>query len=334
MEAHKISIAIPTAGRRQGLLQRAITSAFIGDESIFTEIIVVANGSAAEHFSLPKGILPPDNASIRVIRTGEGNVSHARNLAIAAATGQWLRFLDDDDFLIPEAARRQYLEAVQLSCDVSTYAGAIQDSDGHTFQIIRPDGAKGYACAVLGPSCPALTFASVYRTEKICGLSWNENWSAAEDEDWMRRILQSGSPKWIFGDEVVGVWYQHPLSRLSRPLSFNALYLNRALSIFETVEVLKKQCRLGRIEKESAAEGLWSAVHGGFSFSPFHWSRVGLLARRMDSSSRPKDKIFSLFSWVHPLIIEWIFLPKRVVNHAVRVVKGKYSGFGAVRKIL
>ncbi len=329
----KISIVIPTTGKRKELLRRAIASAFVDDESLFTEIIVVANGPDSKSFRLPDGISPPKNSYIQTVRTSIANVSHARNLGIEAATGQWLRFLDDDDFLLPDTAKQQYLEAISSSCDISTYAGAIQDEHGHTFQTICPDRSQGYAHAVLGPNCPALTFSSVYRMDKVRHLRWNEAWTATEDEDWMRRILQSFTPEWVVNNDVTGIWYQHAQSRLSKPIPANKYYTNRAASIIESIETLNNQNRLEEIQKKAAANGLWSAIHGGFFFSPIYWSRISIRARKLDEFSKPKDRIFSILPWVHPLIIEWIFLPKRLINHTVRMVKGKFFGFGIVRKI-
>lgn len=333
MKKHTISIVIPTTGKRQDLLRRAIDSAFIEEKSIFTEIITVANGVEAESFCLPEIKNIPSNASIHIKKTLVGSVSHARNIGIDSATGQWLRFLDDDDFLLPDAAKRQYLELISSEYDISTYAGAIRDESGRTFQTICPDGSQGYGYAVLSPNCPALTFSSVYRLEKIRHLRWNEAWFATEDEDWMRRILQSFTPNWITSDEVVGVWYQHHKDRLSRPIPFNTYYVNRAESILTTIKILVEQKRFNDIQKKSAANGLWSAIHGGFYLSPIHWSKLSIIARRLDKSSRPKDKIFTSLPWVHPLIIEWLFLPKRIINHAYRVIYGRLAGFNIIRKI-
>lgn len=333
MELNKISIVIPTAGRRQELLRRAIGSVFVDEKSLFTEIIVVANGPEAESFCLPDRISLPNNASICIERTHAGNVSHARNIGIQVATGQWLRFLDDDDFLLPDTAKNQYLELIRSGYDISTYSAAIRNESGHTFQTIFPDGSQGYGYAVLGPNCPALTFATVYRLEKIRHLRWNETWSATEDEDWMRRILQSFMPKWITSNEVTGIWYQHCKDRLSRPIPFNSYYANRAESIINTVEILIKQNRLDDAQKKSAADGLWSAIHGGFYFSPIRWSKLSITARKLDKFSRPNDKIFTLLPWLHPLIIEWIFLPKRIVNHSYRVICGRLTGFSSIRRI-
>lgn len=333
MQNYRISVVIPTTGRRQALLRRAITSAFVDDHYLFIDLIVVVNGLEASEFSLPEGFLLPSNASIKVVRTSRANVSHARNLGIENATGEWLRFLDDDDFLVPDAAKIQYLELIETSCELSTYAGATQDENGHTFQIISPQASRGYACAVLGPKCPALTFASVYALKKVRGVRWNEDWSTTEDEDWMRRILLAKITRWITSDCVVGVWYQHSNIRLSNPMPNNTLYLNRASSIISAVTTLDQDRRLGKDEASAAAQGLWSAIHGGFYFSPIYWSRVAGVARSLDTTSRPNGRLFLALPWLHPLIIEWLFFPKRVLNHFCRLSKGWIAGFDFVRRI-
>ncbi|MFT4241098.1 MAG: glycosyltransferase family A protein [Acidovorax sp.] len=336
MAKHAVSIVIPTTGKRQELLLRAIRSTCVDDDSLFINVIVVVNGPDSDKFILPDDICLLDNLTVEVIRTKRANVSHARNLGIANATGELLRFLDDDDFLIPNIAKKQYLEFIKYSADISTYAGDIQDETGETFQTIYPDGTSSYVCAVLGPNCPALTFASVYKTDLVRHLRWNEEWSTTEDEDWMRRISHMQNPRWIVSNDAVGVWYQHSRWRLSKPYPTNDYYINRALSIARTVATLKQDNRLergGGVEARAAARGLWSAVHGGFYFSPFYWKGFAELALQLDGASRPPDKIFHSLPFIHPLIIEWIFYPKRIVNHLARLTRGWIAGFDSIRRI-
>src|SRR3546814_8284092 len=69
---------------------------------------------------------------IKVIRTETANVSLARNMGIVAAKGNMIRFLDDDDFLIPEIAHQQCMELWLSNADLSTYAGRIEDEFGRS----------------------------------------------------------------------------------------------------------------------------------------------------------------------------------------------------------
>lgn len=328
-----ISIIIPTMGVRQELLARSINSTRVESNKLLIELVLVVNGTNSANFKLPNGIELRENQYLKVIRTNRSCVSLARNIGIENACGDFIRFLDDDDFLIPQVAEKQYLDLIKSSADISTYAGQTQDELGFIFQTIIPDGSNGYACAVLGEKCPALTFASVYRSCFIESVRWNEEWSTTEDEDWMRRILQKSHPKWIFSNSVVGFWYQHQEARLSKPLPINSYYANRAISIIETIKKLKYDNRLGNNEKKAAAQGLWSAIHGGFYFSPIFWTKISKIALDLDKDSRPQIYLFRKLDFFHPLLIEWAMLPKRLLNHTARVIKEKLYGLDYVRKI-
>src|SRR3546814_17393790 len=102
------------------------------------------------------------------------------------------------------------------NADLSTYAGRIEDEFGSVHQIILPGEFADYGCAVLGSHCPALTFASVYRTSSIYQLRWNTSWHPPEDEDWMRRVLQAQDYMWIYSNTEAGYWYHTRSPRLSK----------------------------------------------------------------------------------------------------------------------
>lgn len=330
-----VSVIIPTAGQRNDFLERAIYSTRPVDERISVQVLVVANGASSGNVQLPAlRSRPTVSHSITVIDAGRVTVGGARNIGIAASRGELIRFLDDDDYLIPEVATHQYLELAGSAADLSTYAGRIEDEFGNVHQIVPPDGCDDYGCAVLGPRCPALTFATVYRASLVRDLLWHSDWTHTEDEHWMRCILQVGEPAWIQSDDVVGVWYQHGRERLSKPYPAATYYMNRATSILDTVAVLRAANRLTNPREHAAASGLWSAIHGGFYFSPAAWARIASIAAGLDPDARPDSPAFAaLPRWCPPVLLEWIALPKRWLNHAVRIARGRLLGWNSVRKI-
>jgi len=87
----KISVIIPTYNRAH-LISRAIDSA-LNQTSLPFEIIIINDGSTDD----TRNVLKKYNSRIRTISTENCGVSHARNIGIKAAQGNWLAFLDSDD---------------------------------------------------------------------------------------------------------------------------------------------------------------------------------------------------------------------------------------------
>ncbi|MHA3092535.1 glycosyltransferase family 2 protein [Acinetobacter brisouii] len=309
-----VSVIIPSAGRRSALLQRAIKSALVNDDVITTEIIVVLNGKDGITFDTTVSFQHP---LVKYYKLEEGNVSRARNYGLSIADGDLIRFLDDDDYLIPEVAYQQYIELYNSDADLSTYAGAIED-DIRRYQVIKPIDIDDYCAATLSAYCPALTFATSYKNKVIKNLRWDENTSITEDEDWMRSIAASQEVKWIKDNNVVAVWYQHNFERLSFSIGHPVYYKNRCISILKTIDVLKKKNRFSKNLQHISAAGLWSAVHGGFHFNPIYWTKIAYLAKKYDKNSRPDYALFYKLYYINPIIIEWILIPYRWASRIFR----------------
>jgi hypothetical protein len=101
-----------------------------------------------------------------------------------------------------------------------------------------------------------------------------------------------------------------------------------------SVDMLLKSDRLTNQRESAAAFGLWSAIHGGFYFNPVYWSGVSRYARKLDINSRPDGAAFEVLpAFVSPVLIEYVAMPKRWLNHFTRLLKGWLFGWCNVRKI-
>jgi glycosyltransferase involved in cell wall biosynthesis len=99
-----LSIIIPTIGREK--LERAVESVLTQDVNADYQLIVVNDSGRA----LPPQAWQTDDR-VQVLITQQVERSASRNLGSRQATGEYLLFLDDDDFMLPGAFSRFYATA-------------------------------------------------------------------------------------------------------------------------------------------------------------------------------------------------------------------------------
>jgi glycosyltransferase involved in cell wall biosynthesis len=100
---HSVSVILPSYNRTK-FLEAALASALAQSRPAL-EIIVADDGSAAETRAFLRGAT---RDAVRVIELPHsGNPSRVRNAAIAAASGDYLAFLDSDDLWKPDKLEMQ-----------------------------------------------------------------------------------------------------------------------------------------------------------------------------------------------------------------------------------
>lgn len=93
----RVSIVIPVYGR-QTLGERALRSA--RSQDVEGKEIVVVDDASEPPFQLPADLAA--DVSIRVVRHEENRgAGRARDTGVAAARGEWIAFLDSDDYWLP-----------------------------------------------------------------------------------------------------------------------------------------------------------------------------------------------------------------------------------------
>jgi glycosyltransferase involved in cell wall biosynthesis len=102
-----VSVVIPTRDR-PSLLRLGLFTA-LQQRRVDLEVIVVDDGSIE---SIEPLIADVSDERVRVLRLSSPNgVSAARNRGVAASTGAWVAFLDDDDLWAPDKLIRQLDQA-------------------------------------------------------------------------------------------------------------------------------------------------------------------------------------------------------------------------------
>lgn len=328
-----ISIIIPTRGNRPALLKRAVDSALSGHKPGEVEVIVIPNGPTRQwqHATNDLGMMP----GVRVQPINDANVCAARNHGLSIANGELVRFLDDDDFLVPEIALRQYRQLLDSDADVSSYAVRIEDEFAHIHSTLLQPDTPDFVSGQLGPSRLQIPLAHVYRKSFIENLRWNEKYSVSEDILWLHTVASKCQVRWLKSPDIVGVWYQHKGSRLSYNYAAHKPYKITAESIIDTFENLSRQICINDIRRNAAAAGLWSCIHTAFYLHPLYWHSVARYALALDPDSHPDIDLYRLQKRhrPNPLLMEWLVLPKRFLNNFVRNLRSRFIGRDHVRQL-
>ena len=147
-----VSVIIPCF-RQAHYLHEAIESV-LGQTYPHVEIVVVDDGSPDN-----TGEVAARYPGVRYLRQPNGGVSAARNLGIRSSSGDFLLFLDADDWLLPTAVEAS-LACIAASPEVAFVSGR--------FRFVAADGATLYER--LGQSIAGDPYAQMLRRNYIAAL--------------------------------------------------------------------------------------------------------------------------------------------------------------------
>lgn len=313
-----LSVVIPTTGSRPALLRRAVESCLRAAPPHGIEVLVVTNGSERS-IDPGLGLL---NDDVRCIHVAGRSANLARNAGLEAARGDYLRFLDDDDFLDPAGALAQYMAMDATDAEVSTGAVRFIDECGRETGSYAPRETDDFAAELLWQRPSTLPVAHLFRRSFLAGLSWDPARGYLQDVDWMHGMLRRGEVHWHAFPQTVGAWYQHAGVRTSvhgaKALAGDALRQGASI-ITDTIGALVAQGRLTACRRRAAAKALWDYAHQGFSYSPWSWQKLARQARSLDPDSRPGSRLFAHWPINHlnPVVAEWLLYPARALVRKV-----------------
>lgn len=101
---NQISVVIPTHNRA-GMLPRAIAS--VQAQTIPVREIIVADDASSDGTAVTLAEIARSEKRLHVIECSRGGANRARNAGIAKASGEWIAFLDSDDYWEPEKLAAQ-----------------------------------------------------------------------------------------------------------------------------------------------------------------------------------------------------------------------------------
>lgn len=164
-----VSAVIP-AYNAEACIERAIDSV-LGQTLAVYEIIVVDDGSSDK----TSEVVEQYGDKVILIRQENAGVSVARNTAIAAATGDWIAFLDADDEWLAEKNSLQ-IEVIRKNPELKWCAANSQTSLGNTCSVLGNTEAiakiidpneffDNYFVAITKCGCPMHTPTKMVRAD-------------------------------------------------------------------------------------------------------------------------------------------------------------------------
>ncbi|NJN62763.1 MAG: glycosyltransferase family 2 protein [Coleofasciculaceae cyanobacterium RL_1_1] len=202
----QFSVVITTYNRRP-LLERAIRSAL--NQSLAAETIVVDDASSDDtqaYVTALQAQLAQAGDTRLVYHRNATNLGHSRsvNLGVGLARGEWVKFLDDDDYLAPNCVRSmseaivQHPNAVICSCQAAQVDAQEREIErtnstgpGKAFYIPQEDIHYGMLLEVVPFGTPVQVAAK--RSAFLDSGGWDSDFDGnCDDIDSWIRIAQFG----------------------------------------------------------------------------------------------------------------------------------------------
>ncbi|MBZ0161011.1 MAG: glycosyltransferase [bacterium] len=200
----QVSVVIPTYNRA-GTLGRAITSV-LSQTFPDLECIVVDDGSTDQTVALVEGFQDP---RLRLLRLPVNKgVSHARNVGIQAARGEWIAFLDSDDEWLPQMLERltvRLRECGDLLATVVYCRCTVQDALTARMwcqpRVVYGGDVFRYLLSGWHPPTPSVFL--VKRTSMLEVVGFDEELPCAEDYDLWLRLAEAHNHFAAVGERLV-----------------------------------------------------------------------------------------------------------------------------------
>lgn len=240
----KLSVIIPVYNAEEHL-QKCIDSVLKQTESDI-EIILVNDGSKDKSGEICDGFTQKDNR-IRIIHQENQGVSAARNNALAVATGDFIGFVDSDDYIHPQMFEKMLNNAEESKsdiamCDVLTvYDNGKTESDTITqlpedSTLIKTDFTPNLLLETAGSVCRCIYKNALIKSKQIKfpqGIKFSE--------DRIFNILSFG--------------FANKISYIKEPLYYRYVNLKSAVHRFhkDYFEAYKK----AKAETENAIKTAW-----------------------------------------------------------------------------
>jgi glycosyltransferase involved in cell wall biosynthesis len=307
-----ISVVIPTHNRRDRL-ERAVASCFRGNDDVEVEVNVVDDGSEDGTQDWGRSL---SDERIHYRRQDNQGAPVARNRGLEMATGDYVKFLDDDDWLVAGGLSREVNALRAHEASISYGGFEIHSDDGET-RTFTPSEPQDLISGLMRGTVWSHPVALTYRRDVLRSLRWNPTLEYHQDKDFAIRAASQGVSS-IQVEEVVGIFSNHGGERISttskKRASTAELIRHRVSSILMGIDRLEELGELRPHHQQAAAEGLWRCAYMASPYDPDLFRAVYKELRRIqpDFSPNRRWRVLEVLDTVgSPIITEDLLRPIR-----------------------
>ena len=287
----KVSVVVPTYNRST-FLSRALDSVLAQTYTDFELIVVDDHSSDATQLTIGRYSNDPRVRGLRHERNmGQSN---ALNTGIAAARGEYVAFLDDDDVWLPPKLAMQVPVLDSASSKVGLVYGWYQELDEPShrpIETVRQTLRGDIRDQMLALDVPYAPSTWLVRTDVARALGGFDENVLPNDVDFSRRLCERG---WHvdFVPEIVAHKYEHSQGQMTdetpENLAQRAAFIRRHLAEFapqlraDPMAIARIHSLVARCEiRDHRIRGMWS-IAKAFIADPRRLDvKVGFYARRL-----------------------------------------------------
>ncbi len=248
-----ISVVIPTFNRMWALPQAVESCRSAGAD---VEIVVVDDGSTDGTWDWLQ-----TQRDVVAIRTDNWGKDWAVETALAAATGQYVRFLDSDDWLCEDANADQLALARETGADLVVAGYEDYDDESGERRVNAWDDCDDFIAQQLGEGWSSHYSAFLFRRDLIRGIPHRQDFALRDDRLFILEVAMR-RPKLSIYREPAFTHRRHAGERLQYTAGFKRdLRYWMHISIYRKVlALLEQRGELTSRRKQAAFRTLWPNV--------------------------------------------------------------------------
>ena len=258
----KISVIVPVYKVRDRIIR---TLESLKDQTFEEfEVLFIDDGSPDDSSEFADSYLRESNVSYRIIKKENGGVSSARNLGIEEACGEYVMFLDSDDYIEKDMLKSFYDKACSGKYDALFSAYVFEDNDASEITNNLNDLSEGElsgkeaALGLIYGTTYTHIMANLFKRSLLLdnNIRFDENRKFAEDISFMVKAY-AHSKKVYCIDKIYAHYVKWGESAMN---NINLNYLDVYYSNIETLQYIKEIIKDKDLEKAMVTSRIPAAI--------------------------------------------------------------------------